>query len=237
MNRAVAGDRRHSVASCPDRLRRGAGSRVRLPPPRGGAARGSPSTAGALRACCKAVLAAVLGADGGPACLCHLIRRPGLFGFPVNASRIAALFSSCSAFGPPVAADSFTAFCRGQRNPSLLLVSRISCMFWIKANAITLFFCSPTCVSVTSFCFGFFMFLFSSFCPSGSFRSVFSCFMFLSFAFRVSLSSDVFCFLVLGNVAEARALPPLRSNTSTTLTEPGIYASLSPTISAVCLLV
>ncbi|CAL9195228.1 unnamed protein product, partial [Musa hybrid cultivar] len=89
--------RRRSVASCPDRLRRGAGSRVRLPPPRGGAARGSPSTAGA---------------DGGPACLCHLIRRPGLFGFPVNASRIAALFSSCSAFGPPVAADSFTAFCR-----------------------------------------------------------------------------------------------------------------------------
>nr|XP_018684906.1 PREDICTED: uncharacterized protein LOC103991057 [Musa acuminata subsp. malaccensis] len=52
-------------------------------------------------ACCKAVLAAVLGADGGPPCLCHLIRRPGLFGFPVNASRIAALFSSCSAFGPP----------------------------------------------------------------------------------------------------------------------------------------
>ncbi|CAL9125649.1 unnamed protein product, partial [Musa acuminata var. zebrina] len=104
--------RRRSVASCPDRLRRGAGSRVRLPPPRGGAARGSPSTAGALRACCKAVLAAVLGADGGPACLCHLIRRPGLFGFPVNSSRIAALFSSCSAFGPPVAADSFTAFCR-----------------------------------------------------------------------------------------------------------------------------
>lgn len=56
-------------------------------------------------ACCKAVLAAVLGAGGGPACLCHLIRRPGLFGFPVNASRIAALFSSCSAFGPPVAPD------------------------------------------------------------------------------------------------------------------------------------
>ncbi|CAL9061020.1 unnamed protein product, partial [Musa banksii] len=122
-------------------------------------------------ACCKAVLAAVLGADGGPACLCHLIRRPGLFGFPVNASRIAALFSSCSAFGPP----------RRRR-----------------------------------FLYGILP------------RSVFSCFMFLSFAFRVSLSSDVFCFLVLGNVAEARALPPLRSNTSTTLTEP-VAARLNST--------
>ncbi|CAL9211020.1 unnamed protein product [Musa hybrid cultivar] len=59
-------------------------------------------------------------------------------------------------------------------------------------------------------------------------RSVFSCFMFLSFAFRVSLSSDVFCFLVLGNVAEARALPPLRSNTNTTLTEPGSGDALTP---------
>ncbi|URE19921.1 hypothetical protein MUK42_10411 [Musa troglodytarum] len=53
--------------------------------------------------CCKAVLSALLGAGGGPACLYHLICHPGLFGFPVNASRIAALFSSYSAFGPHIA--------------------------------------------------------------------------------------------------------------------------------------
>ncbi|URE19923.1 hypothetical protein MUK42_10411 [Musa troglodytarum] len=66
--------------------------------------------------CCKAVLSALLGAGGGPACLYHLICHPGLFGFPVNASRIAALFSSYSAFGPHIAVDSFTAFCREARD-------------------------------------------------------------------------------------------------------------------------
>ncbi|CAL9104648.1 unnamed protein product [Musa textilis] len=109
-------------------------------------------------ACCKAVLAALLGAGGGPACLCHLIRRPGLFGFPVNASRIAALFSSCSAFGPPI--------------------------------CVILFYVSRFC--------------------------------------RVSRSSDVFCFLVLGTVEEARALPTLHSNTSPNLTEPGSGDAVTP---------
>ncbi|KAJ8470829.1 hypothetical protein OPV22_025172 [Ensete ventricosum] len=153
-------------------------------------------------ACCKAVLAALLGAGGGPACLCHLIRRPGLFGFPVNASRVAALFSSCSSFWSPVAANSFTAFCRGQRNPPLPL----SCHAFLVGLGLKQ---NPCSLALRD-------------------AFVFSCFTFLGFAFRVSRSSDVFRFLVPGNVAEARALPPLRSNTSTTLTEPGTGDAVTP---------
>ncbi|WOL08910.1 hypothetical protein Cni_G17663 [Canna indica] len=60
--------------------------------------------------CCNAVLAALSGAGGGPACLCHLIRQHDLFGFPINATRLSALFLTCWASGRAIA-DSFTVFC------------------------------------------------------------------------------------------------------------------------------
>nr|CAD1841678.1 unnamed protein product [Ananas comosus var. bracteatus] len=61
-------------------------------------------------ACCDAFLRGLVG--GGAACLCHLLRDPLLLGFPINASRIASLFSSCGAPNPSDSADSsFSEMC------------------------------------------------------------------------------------------------------------------------------
>ncbi|CAN1280066.1 Non-specific lipid transfer protein GPI-anchored 25 [Linum perenne] len=43
--------------------------------------------------CCKAVTEAF--SSGGTNCFCHLMKQPLLFGFPLNATKIASLPSLC----------------------------------------------------------------------------------------------------------------------------------------------
>ncbi|CAA7394804.1 unnamed protein product [Spirodela intermedia] len=77
-------------------------------------------------ACCASVAAyteaggrrddAGEGEGGGIACLCHLLRRPGLLGFPIVAARVPSLFVYCNspdAVGSPSpdAAAGFRALC------------------------------------------------------------------------------------------------------------------------------
>ncbi|OAY79579.1 hypothetical protein ACMD2_23224 [Ananas comosus] len=70
-------------------------------------------------ACCDAFLRGLVG--GGAACLCHLFRDPLLLGFPINASRIASLFSSCGAPNPSDSADSsFSEMCNGSTLPQII---------------------------------------------------------------------------------------------------------------------
>ncbi|XP_038981131.1 non-specific lipid transfer protein GPI-anchored 25 [Phoenix dactylifera] len=67
-------------------------------------------------ACCATFFSALDGAGGGATCLCHLVREPSLLGFPLNASRIVSLFSTCAA-SDAGAASSFAEIC--QDSPTL----------------------------------------------------------------------------------------------------------------------
>ncbi|KAG1347735.1 hypothetical protein COCNU_06G015640 [Cocos nucifera] len=58
-------------------------------------------------ACCQAFSAALDGAVGGAACLCHLVREPSLLGSPVNASGL----SSCGK-SDGVASPTFAEICQ-----------------------------------------------------------------------------------------------------------------------------
>ncbi|KAG1347734.1 putative protein YLS3-like [Cocos nucifera] len=63
-------------------------------------------------ACCATFFSAIDGAGAGATCLCHLVRDPSLLGFPLNASRIVALFSTCGG-SDAGAASSFAEICKG----------------------------------------------------------------------------------------------------------------------------
>lgn len=74
-------------------------------------------------ACCVAFLRAVspsAAGGGGEGCLCHLLRNPLLLGFPIDATRLAALLPACAAGNAFAAAtvEAATLFadaCRGER--------------------------------------------------------------------------------------------------------------------------
>lgn len=119
-------------------------------------------------ACCAAVAAyaeaggrrdAGEGEGGGGACLCHLLRRPGLLGFPIVAARVPSLFFYCNspdAVGSPSpdAVAAFRALCDGpcsdacSRPPSssgffcfsvpfYVILSLTSAFFPVQAHALS----------------------------------------------------------------------------------------------------